>query len=519
MKNKKKLPKWIIPVVIVVVLVGAFLFFFNPLQGTGNAIDLTNLTTTPVEFGSISTGIGATGTVRTNQNANLAWAITGKVEKVLVKKGDKVTADQILAQIDLSSSAGLVTAQANLVTAQQNLADLQDVSVAQANAQIALINAQTAVTNAQEARDYYNLEVTQAQIDTAYATYLTDRQQVDDLQKKYDALADRPTDDLERAQALSALTSATAQMNRDQANLNFLQNYVPNAEDVAQADANLALAKAQLEVAQANWDAVKDGPDQTQIASAQANINSIQTTLDQQYIRAPFAGTITDLAVQPGDLVNMGTYAFQIDDMGSLYVDLQVSEVDINNVNLAQVVDLAFDAVPGKQYTGSVTDISSIGTITSGLANFKVTVKLQDADSQVKPGMTATATVVMDSAQDVLLVPNRAIATLGNDKVVYVLTNGQLNPVVVTVGLVSDTQTQITSGNLQAGDIVVTNPSNISATPQIGGSFFSRMRQSFRSARGSILRNSAVAGINPLGNEFAIISPPVGSGLIKTTGG
>jgi hypothetical protein len=61
-----------------------------------------------------------------------------------------------------------------------------------------------------------------------------------------------------------------------------------------------------------------------------------------------------------------------------------------------------------------------------------------------------------------LLVPNHAITALGRDKVVYILANSQVNPVVVTVGLASDTQTEITSTTLKTGDVVITNPTTLS---------------------------------------------------------
>jgi HlyD family secretion protein len=473
MQKKRKSFWWIIPVAVVAALVATVFYFrAHPVQASAPTIDLTKLTTTKVVTGSISTGIGATGTVRTNQTASLSWKISGQVAKVMVNKGDQVKAGQILAQIDPASSPALITAQANLATAQQTLANLQNVSVAQANAQIALINAQTAVTNAQAALNNLNLVPTQAQIDAANATYLADQQTVSRLQTIFDQYASRPVTDLTRAQALSALDTAIAKENADLANLNYLQTYKPDANTLAQDQANLALAQAQLKVAQSNFDAVKNGPDPVQVAAQQANINSIQATLDQQNVRAPFDGTITDLAVKPGDLVNSGTYALRVDDSSALYVDLQVSEVDINNVTLGQQVDLTYDAIPNKQYTGSVTDIGSVGTVSGGVANFTVSLVLKDADSAVKPGMTATANIVTNSVSNVLLVPNRAISTVGTRKVVYVLNNGQVTPVRVTVGLASDTQTEITSTNLKTGDVVITNPTTLTTATTTGTGLF-----------------------------------------------
>ena len=128
--------------------------------------------------------------------------------------------------------------------------------------------------------------------------------------------------------------------------------------------------------------------------------------------------------------------------------------------------DLTFDAIVDKQYAAKVTDIGVVGTVGGGVANFAVTAVLTDADSSVRPGMTATANIVTQQVSNVLLVPNRAISTLGSRKVVYVLANSQVSPVTVTVGLASDTQTEVTSTNLKLGDVVVTNTTTLTATTQ-----------------------------------------------------
>jgi HlyD family secretion protein len=461
-KRKRRFLWWIIPLALVGAAAGALFWFrAHPVQTQAATLDLTKLTTTKVVMGSVSTGISASGTVRTNQNATLSWSASGKVAQVTVKKGDQVKANQILAQIDPASSTALVSAQANLASAQQTLADLQDVTVSQANAKIALINAQTAVDDAQTTQDNLQVVPTQAQIDAAYTTLLTDQQTVDKLQAAYDKVSGLDVNDLRRAQALSALEGAKQTRDQAASTWDYLKNYKPDATSVAQAEANLALVKAQLVVAQANYDAVKNGPDATKVAAAQANISQIQAALDQQYIRAPFDGTMTTVNVNAGDQVSSGSSAFRIDDTSALYIDLQVSEVDINSVNLDQSVDLTFDAITDQAYTAKITDVGSVGTVSGGVANFTVTAHLTNANSAVRPGMTATANIVIQQVSNVLLVPNHSITTFGKDKVVYVLANNQVTPVVVTAGLASDTQTEITSTTLKSGDVVVTNPTSL----------------------------------------------------------
>ena len=197
---------------------------------------------------------------------------------------------------------------------------------------------------------------------------------------------------IQQANAKSALSSATQTEQTVLAYLTYLQNYQPDPGLLSTAETHLAVAKEQLVIAQAAYNAALNSPDPAKIAEAQVNIASIQATLGQQYLRAPFTGTVTDLGVKAGDQVAGGTYALRIDDFSPLYIDSQVSEIDINSVQVGQSVELVFDAVPDKQYTATVTLIDPIGTASGGVANFTVTAEVTGADSLIRPGMTASAT-------------------------------------------------------------------------------------------------------------------------------
>jgi len=422
MKDKRKHYWWIIPIVVATLAVaglsGRAAF---SAQAPTSTTPAPTVTATPLHSEAVTNDILATGTLRSSQNVSLAWNASGKVAQVLVKKGDQVQKGQLLAQLDPASNVAWASAQASLLAAQQTLADLQDVAVAQASAKLALVNAQNAVASDQQSLDALQTPPSQAAIAGWTAFYLSDQSRVTQAQDNYDywvayeylshceagtgpgggpgARNCRSLNDtdlaIQQANAKSALSAAVEKKQNDLAYLTYLQNYQPDPGLLSQAETNLEIAKEQLVIAQANEDAVKNGPDPGQIAEAQANIAAIQDTLDQQYLRAPFAGVITDLAVKAGDLVSGGAYALRIDNLSALYIDLQVSEIDINHVQVGQSVELIFDAVPNKQYTATVTSIDLIGTVSGGVANFNVTAILAGADSSIKPGMTAGATIVV----------------------------------------------------------------------------------------------------------------------------
>ena len=123
---------------------------------------------------------------------------------------------------------------------------------------------------------------------------------------------------------------------------------------------------------------------------------------------APFSGTITEVISKTNDLVNPGAPAFRLDDFSHLWVDVGISEIDINLVEVGQPVILTFDGILAKEYHGKVVEVSPVGFSNLGVVDFKVTVELTDADADVRPGMTAAVEIVVSQIDEALLVPNRA---------------------------------------------------------------------------------------------------------------
>jgi HlyD family secretion protein len=129
-------------------------------------------------------------------------------------------------------------------------------------------------------------------------------------------------------------------------------------------------------------------------------------------------------------------------------------------------------------------EVAAVGTETQGVTNFPVTVELLDADEAVRPEMTAAVDIVTSEVDDVLLIPNRAIRLLDGERVIYVLTespekltqqlksesqrlpifkagDSPLNaiiPIPVTLGSSSSLYSEVLSGDLEEGDLVVLNP-------------------------------------------------------------
>jgi HlyD family secretion protein len=410
----------IIILLVVVLATSAFVFLRQSRAQTTNQFE-----TATIERGNLTATIGATGTVRAKQTAVLIWQAAGTVESVSVKAGDNVSADDVLASLAKTSlPQSVILAEADLASAQEALDELTSSNTAQAEAVIALREAQEAYDKAANWREELN-----GKIDIKKIVYKRFGNRRFPILKEYRGYADEET--------------------------------------IAKADEDLALAKAKLEDAQRTYDLLKDG-NTADIIAAQARVDAAQATLNLARLIAPFDATVTESYPLPGDQVSAGATAFRLDNLSSLLVDVEVSEVDINSVQVGQPVTLTFDAILGKDYHGEVVEVAQAGTATSGVVNFKVTVELTDADASVKPGMTAAVNIVVEEMQDVILVPNRAVRLVDGERVVYLLIDGQPVKKEIRLGSSSEAMSVVTVGDVKVGDVVILNPPSAEFGPGNG---------------------------------------------------
>lgn len=254
---------------------------------------------------------------------------------------------------------------------------------------------------------------------------------------------------------------------------------------------------------------------QASVFSAQASLNNAQAALNDTKLFAPTGGTIASMAgLLPGDSVSAGSSSSasnsssssssssgsggfaggtatagslggsssssssgssspfaEIVNTGTLTMTVAFSESDISKIKNGQAATVTFDALPGVELGAHVTQISTVGTSSSGVVSYNATITLDQHDSQVRPGMSASAQVIIGQAQGVT-VPNAAVTGTGSLGTVNVMNNGKTSTQQVVVGLRGDSRTQIISG-LRAGQqlvITITLPAISSATSSPTGS-------------------------------------------------
>jgi HlyD family secretion protein len=471
--KKSRARTWIIIAIVVVAIVVVGFLVIKKRNSNSTA---TQYQTIQAEKGTLTATIGATGTVRSNQTAVLSWQNTGTIGNVKVTPGDTIKAGDVLASLILPPVTQS-SLESNLVTAQENLAELISPE-AIANARLAVTTAETDVINSQTVLNNQQYWKNDALIQNYYANYVIAKAELDKAQASYDSL--NVGDYINNANEAAAYNRLyTAKQAYDMAFYYFsLYSQKPTQRQFDEAQANLDLTNATLKNAQIYLAVLTGGTlpaDATGTAllkfkQAQMAVQTAKVNLDTANLTTPFNGTVTEVSGLVGDQVVPGTKAFRIDDLSQMKVDVQVSEVDINSVQVGQLVALTFDAVAGKAYAGKVVEVAQAGDSVLGAVNFTVTVVLTNPDANVKPGMTAAVTITVKQIDNVLLVPNRAVRLVNNQRVVYILVNGLPQEVNVTLGASSDSQSEVVSSKLKAGDLIILNPpSTLFTQPPSGG--------------------------------------------------
>lgn len=274
---------------------------------------------------------------------------------------------------------------------------------------------------------------------------------------KYNRLDD-PTPAHEFAVAEAQLTTALAQLTDAQ------QKW----EDIHDGPApdEIALAEAGLAEAQAEWERLKDGPDpeevslvKAELATAQARLALVQQKQVVEVLVAPTEGTVLAINAVEGEYIHTGTI-LSLADLSQPVLEVYLDETDLDKVGRGHEVEIIFEALPDKTFTGQIEMIDPSLAEVSHVQAVRALVRL-DTTSYAKPlrlpvGLNATVDVIAGRATNAVLIPVEALYELSpGEYAVYIPKNDSYVLKRVSVGLMNYTNAEILDG-LAAGDIVAT---------------------------------------------------------------
>lgn len=391
-------------------IVGPRVGLLPPPPGREAASSNLNALTQPVETAELTVRVEGRGSVVAVTTVNLSPKTAGRLEKLYVDQGATVAAGQVLARMEVGTlEAELAQRRAQLAQAQaeydRTVAGNRPEAIRRAEAQVASAQSQLALATSQ--RDRFRNLAAQGAIS---------QNELD----QYETEARNAEASLNEAQQQLAETASGAR-----------------PEEIDAAAAAVAAAQAQVEI--------------------------VQTQLDEATIRAPFGGVVTQTYATVGAIVTPTTSASATASATSssilalsagLEVEVEVSEASIGQVAVGQTVEIVADAFPQETFQGRVKRIAPEALIENNVTVFQVTVELQTGLDRLRSGMTVAATFVGETVAEALLVPTVAIATEDGQLGVRVA-DGLGNPVFrpVTVGLTQGGKTQILTG-VEGGDRV-----------------------------------------------------------------
>jgi membrane fusion protein, multidrug efflux system len=228
--------------------------------------------------------------------------------------------------------------------------------------------------------------------------------------------------------------------------------------EAQQARANLTLAKAKYTRA---VDLEKKGfisgqardEAENNLRVSEAIVAVAEAKLSKLTITAPFSGIIGLRSVSVGDYVKEGADMVNLEAVDTLKVDFRVPEIYLSQVRVGQTLQLTLDAMPGKNYEGTVFAINPL--IDAAGRSVVIRAQVRNQGTVLRPGMFTRVRLLTADAQDTLAVPEQAIVPQGDEWYVYRVVDGKAQRTKVEIGQRRDGKTEIVRG-LQDGDMVVT---------------------------------------------------------------
>jgi len=361
------------------------------LAGCNGAATTAEATEIPIVADASSGTVVAEAVIEPARSEELSFEMGGKVVEVLVAEGDAVKAGDVIARLETSDlNRALANADLSLRQAQLRLEQLQQPPEERdvASAEASIVDAQAAygealkqltlTEHAQATGD--DVRAARYARDEAYRVY-------QDLVSKRDRGVKHIGDSVV-AQAHDAYLNAEGQYNRAVENADFQLLQARNA--VNQAQRAIDQAERDLDAVLEEPDALDLQAAQLDIDAAALALEEAQSALEDATLEATFDGTVTTLSIDVGDGVGAGQSVLTLATLDQLQaVTKDLTELDVVRVKVGQEVAVSVDAMPDEEFAGTVSEIALSPGDYRGDVVYAVTIDLVDVDPRLYWGMTA----------------------------------------------------------------------------------------------------------------------------------
>lgn len=435
--------------------------------------------TVPIESSNVRVDdlrltLSAIGRLETQSQVDLSFQGSATLTELMVEAGQHVKAGDVLARLDpTDAEATLRNAQLGLAEAETTYNNLiappRDVDVAVAEAAVNV--AYAALGAAYDGTDENDIEIARLQAELA-RNRLWQTQMTRDANLEVAPQFRNNNGGAQAGEIRQNSNVASAEMDVQIADTEYVGtvNEQPNVGQVSSAYAQVVSAEASL-------DTLVNGPSDAErraaeidVQNARLDVQRAEEALNDLVLTAPFDGIVAVENLTVGELPPAGPAVTLIDD-GQYIIKVSIDETDVVSVQVGQRVELVVDALPDATLTGTVTKLESAPTVDGQLVTYEATVTLDQTTAPIRPGMSATARLILTEVQDALIVPNRFIqvdSATQQTTVIGRTLDGRYIQVPVQIGARNETSSQILSG-LEAGDEIFLLPQTTQTSTTLFG--------------------------------------------------
>jgi multidrug efflux pump subunit AcrA (membrane-fusion protein) len=312
--------------------------------------------------------------------------------------------------------------------AENALEDLNDPQLQQAQNLKEIADAKKAIDDAERKLANLGLPADKADVDAQRSRVVLARDALEKAEDDYKPYEDKPEDNLQRANYQAKLAAAQKEYDAAVRVLNSLEGTATEI-DIILAEADLALANAQLKEAEeeserldegpneadvelleaqiasaaSDYEIYKEGPDpddvsiaEARLENAKAQLAAAEAQLADLELAAPFNGVVSELNISTSEWVNPGQPVLLIADLDHLQVETtDLGEIDVAQISVGETAIVTFDALPDESITGTVVRIAPKASAGSGV-NYTVILEISDVPAALRWGMTAFVDIELD---------------------------------------------------------------------------------------------------------------------------
>src|SRR5882724_4484486 len=227
---------------------------------------------------------------------------------------------------------------------------------------------------------------------------------------------------------------------------------------IAQIQASLALSRISYQRAsdllQKNYGTAKSKDEaEEKLHEDQASLMLAEAQLAKTRLAAPFDGVLGLRKISIGQYLSPGDAIVNLEQIDPLKVDFRVPEAYFAIVQVGQTIDLDIDALPGKQFTGTVYAIDPL--LDQNGRAIVIRARIPNPESRLKPGLFVRVSLIYATRDNAIMIPEQSIVPIGDKKFVFTVVDGKAKQVAIRTGERMKTMVEVVEG-LKANDVVVT---------------------------------------------------------------